>query len=344
MINEKNTFYFIKHSDHIGRFIRLFSNQPYKPYKPLSPFKIKFRDFLEFIKAIFGYAVISFMIMLFFIGFSKVAVIICLTPTLLFIYIGLKEIWDYYKKLYHYKKELNSFPLRQSEWIKKLPQNYITYYKYIATKVKYRFNPETQVGKTASLLKNSLNKLNINVKQEAELLWKGLNLLPKRPKWRRRKNDGWYKQYKYTADFIYVDSEKGVMLDIEIDEEYHFNNYLQLEKDEQRNNVFLCNGWSIIRFKDSEIKKDPNRCAEDIKKNILQIELMHSTIYNILKQLQNTDLLNSNLTNEYYLDWIRGKMKEVNKEFIVNIEYNYESSVDYSSYQLEKYLNEYILE
>jgi len=342
MIDEENTFYLLKHPDHLGRFFRWFSNQP---SKPRFPNKIKF-DLKNFISVFISNVFLGLLLMMFFLGFSKTAIIIALIPAFLFLFIFLfnclRGLWNYFEDKHSYQKELKNFPQRQSAWIRRLPEYYIKYCKYITTKVKYRFNPETQIGNTSSLLKSSLNKLNIDVKQEAELLWKGLNLLPQKPKWRRRiKDDGWFKQFKYTADFIYVDSEKGIMLDIEIDEKYHFENISQLEKDKRRNNIFLCSGWSIIRFKDNQVRKNPRKCAEDIKKIISQIESMHSTLYMQLKQFHNTGLININYPNDYYLDCIRAKTKEIKKEYFENIDYACDFEVDYSSYQLGEYIREY---
>lgn len=74
--------------------------------------------------------------------------------------------------------------------------------------------------------------------------------------------------YEYYPDFIYVDTEKGVYLDIEIDEPYTFKSKKPIhygEVDDERNKVFTSNYWSVIRFSESQILQYPKECVQTIE-------------------------------------------------------------------------------
>lgn len=73
-----------------------------------------------------------------------------------------------------------------------------------------------------------------------------------------------------TPDIAVVDEDKGVRIAIEIDEPYTLNNHGSLIPihfkgcDEQREKTLLENGWSIIRFAEEQIAKEPEKCVQFI--------------------------------------------------------------------------------
>lgn len=82
-----------------------------------------------------------------------------------------------------------------------------------------------------------------------------------------------FKNGVYSADIGYVDKEKGVLLDIEIDENHHFTNFQQWKRDRQhRNNYFTEHGWTVVRFTEQEILKNPESCVINIISIISEIE------------------------------------------------------------------------
>jgi len=76
----------------------------------------------------------------------------------------------------------------------------------------------------------------------------------------------------YSADIGYVDREKGILLDIEIDEKHHFTNFKQWKRDKHRNNYFVERGWTVVRFTEHEIIRNPEHCVNDIVNIISEIE------------------------------------------------------------------------
>jgi len=73
-------------------------------------------------------------------------------------------------------------------------------------------------------------------------------------------------------DFIYMDDESKIVIDIEIDEPYTTTSdgevipihTLDGEHDHQRNQLFIEAGWFIIRFADEQIVRYPDQCAKVI--------------------------------------------------------------------------------
>jgi hypothetical protein len=94
-----------------------------------------------------------------------------------------------------------------------------------------------------------------------------------------------FKNGVYSADIGYVDREKGVLLDIEIDENHHFANFKQWKRDKHRNNYFAENGWTVVRFTDYEIIENPERCVENIINIISEIENDFDLFLNKIKRL-----------------------------------------------------------
>lgn len=73
----------------------------------------------------------------------------------------------------------------------------------------------------------------------------------------------------YVPDFAYIDPDSHLHIDIEIDEPYsHVSreplHYLGDRKDEQRNQAFLMQGWTVIRFSEKQVVKCPKSCCKTI--------------------------------------------------------------------------------
>jgi len=77
-----------------------------------------------------------------------------------------------------------------------------------------------------------------------------------------------------TPDFIYADEEKKIFIAIEIDEPYSINNnheFIPIHykgSDDNRNKGLLAIGWSIIRFAEEQIARNPSECAKFIEQYI----------------------------------------------------------------------------
>ncbi len=71
---------------------------------------------------------------------------------------------------------------------------------------------------------------------------------------------------KYYPDIAYVDSEKDIMIDIEIDEPYSHSgiptHYFNVPEDKRRDEFFISHGWHVIRFSELQIIKYPNKCID----------------------------------------------------------------------------------
>jgi len=71
----------------------------------------------------------------------------------------------------------------------------------------------------------------------------------------------------YVPDFCYIDEEKFIYIDIEIDEPYaalsgepiHY-----LGADDARNDFFISQGWTVVRFAEEQIAKYPEACCATI--------------------------------------------------------------------------------
>ncbi len=83
-------------------------------------------------------------------------------------------------------------------------------------------------------------------------------------------------QYPYTPDFVYIDKEINLYIDIEIDEPYAHNNrqathYLGSPKDRRRNEFFLEKNWIIIRFSEEQVVTAPESCCKTIAEIIFNL-------------------------------------------------------------------------
>ena len=69
-------------------------------------------------------------------------------------------------------------------------------------------------------------------------------------------------------DYILLNNEKKIFIDIEIDEPYSLNDDLLFHfdgKDSDRNFTFIFNNWFVIRFTEEQIIKYPNECCAYIQ-------------------------------------------------------------------------------
>lgn len=82
-------------------------------------------------------------------------------------------------------------------------------------------------------------------------------------------------EYPYTPDFIYVDPELNLWIDIEIDEPYAYDTKKPIHyidsRDEDRNDFFIQRGWVVIRFSEEQVVRYPDRCCKTIARAIADI-------------------------------------------------------------------------
>lgn len=83
--------------------------------------------------------------------------------------------------------------------------------------------------------------------------------------------------HKYEPDFAYINKEKNIFIDIEIDEPYtaskkptHYLDSLGKSVDYERDSLFQKAGWYVFRFSEEQFYKQPNRCVKKIH-NLLKI-------------------------------------------------------------------------
>ena len=80
----------------------------------------------------------------------------------------------------------------------------------------------------------------------------------------RRQEGFYFGNYRYVADFCCQDAK----LIIEIDGPCH--NHADIKEcDEFREDIFLGNGYKVIRFTNEEVEHDIKRVVEMIRKNII---------------------------------------------------------------------------
>ncbi|MGL5938137.1 MAG: hypothetical protein ACRCY5_05355 [Phocaeicola sp.] len=85
--------------------------------------------------------------------------------------------------------------------------------------------------------------------------------------------------YQYEPDLAYIDANKGIFIDIEIDEPYagwekipiHYKT-LYGTIDDRRNTLFTERGWTVIRFSENQIHNQPLSCLKEIFQLIRKID------------------------------------------------------------------------
>lgn len=85
-----------------------------------------------------------------------------------------------------------------------------------------------------------------------------------------------YTDYPYTPDFVFIDPDTKLHIDIEIDEPYVFNSKKPIHclwdyKQETRDNYFLSRKWLVIRFAEEQVVKQPEACCAVIAQQIYQL-------------------------------------------------------------------------
>lgn len=65
----------------------------------------------------------------------------------------------------------------------------------------------------------------------------------------------------YTLDIGCVDQDRGIMLDIEVDGHQHWTKKQRLAHDDERNQSLASGGWTIIRFRNDQVRALPRQCA-----------------------------------------------------------------------------------
>lgn len=90
-------------------------------------------------------------------------------------------------------------------------------------------------------------------------------------------------KHNYEPDMAYVNEEKGVCIDIEIDEPYsangrptHFLTADGLNKDSARNLRFQEAGWYVVRFSEEQMYCKTASCVKEIYKLLLEIGTIDS--------------------------------------------------------------------
>jgi len=79
----------------------------------------------------------------------------------------------------------------------------------------------------------------------------------------------------YFPDFVYHDSLKQIYVDIEIDEPYELKTGKPIHctfDDANRNNFFIGNYWSIIRFSEKQVITEPENCIKTLQSIINSLE------------------------------------------------------------------------
>lgn len=119
--------------------------------------------------------------------------------------------------------------------------------------------------------------------------------------------------YPYEPDLAYIDVEKGIFLDIEIDEPYvgwgrtpiHYKTN-EGTVDDIRNEHFTERGWCVIRFSERQIHNDPLSCLKKI------FELLHKMDATI--SIPSVLLKEPNVKQENWWNKSRAEAMEKEKE------------------------------
>ena len=136
--------------------------------------------------------------------------------------------------------------------------------------------------------------------------------------------------HRYEPDFAYVNEEKGIFIDIEIDEPYssvqHPTHYITkqgVHKDAKRNEAFCNAGWYVMRFTEQQMFCNTASCMKIIFEILYSLGVTESMSYS---------LLNAS-TIEAMPAWTYDKAKEysVNKFRKSYLGYN-PINMDFSSY------------
>lgn len=94
---------------------------------------------------------------------------------------------------------------------------------------------------------------------------------------------------QYEPDFAYVNEEKGVFIDIEIDEPYsyalhptHYITKQRVHKDAKRNEIFCNAGWYVVRFTEQQMFCETASCIKVIFEILYSLGVTESMPYSLL--------------------------------------------------------------
>lgn len=89
--------------------------------------------------------------------------------------------------------------------------------------------------------------------------------------------------HRYEPDLVYMDQEKGVFVDIEIDEPYsgahHPTHYITskgVHKDARRNELFRQAGWFVVRFTERQMFCETKSCMKVLFDLLLSVNAVES--------------------------------------------------------------------
>ncbi|SOS47194.1 conserved hypothetical protein [Tenacibaculum dicentrarchi] len=116
----------------------------------------------------------------------------------------------------------------------------------------------------------------------------------------------------YNPDFLIIEPELNIHIDIEIDEPYIGKNGKPIHfidgNDNYRNDFFLKNRWIIIRFAEVQIIKYPKLCCEIIQSTINAIKSTNGFNENKIKQkIENFNCWNKDEANRLAYTRFRNK-------------------------------------
>ena len=102
--------------------------------------------------------------------------------------------------------------------------------------------------------------------------------------------------HRYEPDLVYIDKEKNIYVDIEIDEPYsgahHPTHYITskgIHKDTRRNELFCKAGWYVVRFTERQMFCETKACMRVLFDLLLNVNAIEA----IPIGLQNTEELKS---------------------------------------------------
>lgn len=163
----------------------------------------------------------------------------------------------------HYKKELEKFELLMGNYYKKLAkyeeeielilsQTNISLFRK-KEKVSSLFIGKQPIESHEDVQKGRYedNFIGVLQKKMFDKIHSGLKLIA-------GNDNGFF------PDVAYVNKEKNLCIDIEIDEPYSLINKIPIHYtgiDNNRNNYFLSNGWFVVRFSEKQVAMQPKECC-----------------------------------------------------------------------------------
>lgn len=127
----------------------------------------------------------------------------------------------------------------------------------------------------------------------------------------------------FNPDFLIIDDEFQIYLDIEIDEPYIGNNGTPIHftdgNDDYRNTFFLDNKWIVVRFAEIQIIKYPNECCKVIQDIIKSIKSDNEIDEKLIKnKIENFACWDKDEANR--LAYMRFRNKYLSSQLIENLQ------------------------